>query len=298
MVPQSRDLLQESRKVQELVERAGELRDPVARALVAECLHSQLTFYGDGMARVLQVVGGCGPAGQDVFDRLVNDPVVRGLLLIHGLHPLDLESRLRQAIEKIRPYMESHGGSVELLSLDNEVAKLRLQGACKTCPSSSVTMELALRHAIEEFCPDLAGFEVEGAQSTHEPLSHSEQATLSSGALEAVSVSAPPKGPADHPRGWTVLTALPELEDCEAAALEAGGVPLVISKLGSNLYAYRNVCPACASPLGRLEGGELHCENGHRFDIRQAGRGAVGSNLHLEPIPLVVEDGMIKVVLQ
>ena len=58
--------------------------------------------------------------------------------------------------------MASHGGNVELLSLENEVARLRLQGACKTCPSSTITMELALRQAIEEACPDLAGFEVEG----------------------------------------------------------------------------------------------------------------------------------------
>jgi Fe-S cluster biogenesis protein NfuA len=163
--PTQKDLLKEGRKLQQLIQQAQELRDPVARALVHECLHSLLGFYGDGLARLLQVVQSCGPAGEYVLNQMIDDSSVKGLLLIHGLHPLDLPTRLNQAIEKIRPYMESHGGNVELLSLQNDFARLRLQGACKTCPSSSITMELALRRAIEEACPDLMGFEVEGVQS-------------------------------------------------------------------------------------------------------------------------------------
>ena len=87
------------------------------------------------------------------------------LLLIHGLC-IRFRSRRGcvEALDKIRPYMESHGGNVELLSLEDDVARLRLQGHCKTCPSSAVTMELAIRGAIEEACPDLMGFEVEGVE--------------------------------------------------------------------------------------------------------------------------------------
>ena len=155
-----KELLESARKLQELVQQAESIRDPGARSLVRECLHSLLSFYGDGLARVLQVVQNCGEDGRKVFEQLVDDPVVRGLLLVHGLHPHDLPTRLRQALEKVRPYMESHGGNVELLSLENDVARLRLQGACKSCPSSAITMELALRKAIEEACPDLVGFEV------------------------------------------------------------------------------------------------------------------------------------------
>jgi Fe-S cluster biogenesis protein NfuA len=73
-----------------------------------------------------------------------------------------LEKRLRGALEKVRPYMQSHGGNIELLSLEDDVARIRLQGTCKTCPSSAVTLELAVRRAVEEACPDLLGFEVVG----------------------------------------------------------------------------------------------------------------------------------------
>ena len=152
------------RKLQELLEQAEEIRDPAARALIQECLQSLLTFYGEGLARILQLIRDSLPGSEQFLNVLAKDPGIRGLLLVHGLHPLDLPTRLHQALEKVRPYMESHGGNVELLSLENDFARLRLQGACKTCPASSVTMELALRRAIEEACPDLAGFEVEGVQ--------------------------------------------------------------------------------------------------------------------------------------
>jgi Fe-S cluster biogenesis protein NfuA len=160
----AQNTLQEGWKLQQLIQQVGELRDPVGRALIHECLHSLLDYYGNGLAQVLQIARGCGPAGELVLERLVDDPLVRGLLLIHGLHPVDLPTRLNLAIEKVRPYMHSHGGNVELLSLQNDFATFRLQGSCKTCPSSSITMELALRRVLEEDCPDLAGFAVEGVQ--------------------------------------------------------------------------------------------------------------------------------------
>ena len=156
------NLNQQGKRIQELVEQVGAYADPAARALLNECLEALLTLHGKGLTRILEVMNEAGPEGQKVLDQLIRDQVVRGLLLIHGLHPVDLETRLGQALKQVRPYMENHGGNVELLSLTNDVATLRLQGACKTCPSSTVTMELTLRRAIEEFCPDLLGLEVAG----------------------------------------------------------------------------------------------------------------------------------------
>ncbi len=164
-VPPQTEQVDPARRLDGLIAKVDQLRDPVARALVHECLSSLLAFYGEGLGRMLKIAQDSGPDGQRVLEGLADDATVRALLLIHGLHPVDLTTRLRQAMDKVRPYMESHGGNVELLSLENDFARFRLQGACKTCPSSSVTLELALRRAIEEACPDLAGFEVEGVQS-------------------------------------------------------------------------------------------------------------------------------------
>jgi Fe-S cluster biogenesis protein NfuA len=152
------------KQIQKLVEQIEAFPDANARELLHECLQNVLALYGEGLARVLQLVNNAGADGENVRDALIHDKLVRSLLLIHGLHPQSLETRLQEALGKIRPYLQSHGGNVELLTLENDVAKLRLQGTCKTCPSSTVTLELAVRQAIEAACPDLLGFEVEGIQ--------------------------------------------------------------------------------------------------------------------------------------
>lgn len=149
------------RRLQELLARAERIPNESARALVYESLQSLLAFYGDGLAQLLKVLKESS-AGPEIFGRLVADPLVSGVLLIHGLHPVPLEARLLVALDKLRPYFKSHGGNVELVSLENDFARLRLQGTCKTCPSSAVTLELAVRRALEEACPDLVGFAVDG----------------------------------------------------------------------------------------------------------------------------------------
>src|SRR5580692_7526490 len=149
-------------RIQRLLEQIEALPSPSTRELMHEFMEATLAFYGQGLARILQVVSDSGPEGENAYQHLVNDKVVRGLLLIHDLHPADLETRLRDALDQVRPYLESHGGNVELISLTGQAARLRLEGTCKSCASSAVTLELAIRNAIEEACPDLAGFEVEG----------------------------------------------------------------------------------------------------------------------------------------
>jgi len=257
--PPMDDINRQGRRIQELVEQIDALREPAARTLMHECMESLLGFYGHGLERILHILKHAGIGGQQAYNELLHDRVVSGLLLIHGLHPVDLETRLREALEKIRPYMQSHGGNVELLGLEGEFARLRLQGACKTCPSSTVTMELAVRHAIEEACPDLMGFEVEGAMAA----------------------------PEHH-------TAAPEW-----TAVEVLNVSLILCKSTGNLYAYRDRCPACNLPLhlGTLEAGVLACRAGHRYSVQKAGIGVDDSHLHLEPVPLVLEHGSVQVAI-
>jgi Fe-S cluster biogenesis protein NfuA/nitrite reductase/ring-hydroxylating ferredoxin subunit len=275
------DLAREGQRIQELVEKIGTLHDPAARKMLQECLESVLTFYGHGLARVLELIDKAGPDGEKVRDTLLHDTGVRGLLLIHGLHPISLEDRLREALEKVRPYMKSHGGDVELLSLENEFAQLRLEGHCKTCPSSTVTLELAVRAAIEEACPDLAGFEVEGMKSGDDP----------AGSFAHTPAAAPE---------WIRIDDAGKLANGEWKSVPTEGAdPLLICKVDELIYAYGDRCPACNLPLhlGELEGGQIVCSLGHRYDAKRAGAAADGSALHLDPLPLVTKDGEVKVAL-
>jgi Fe-S cluster biogenesis protein NfuA len=91
---------------------------------------------------------------------------VASLLVLHDLHPRSTAERVLAALETVRPYLGSHAGDVEYLGLDpDNVVRLRLAGSCDGCPSSAVTVNLAIEKAIEEAAPEVIRVEVEGVTS-------------------------------------------------------------------------------------------------------------------------------------
>jgi Fe-S cluster biogenesis protein NfuA len=135
--------------------------DPTAQAHTRETVRAILDLYGAGLQRILEHTRAAGEAGQALLDAWASDGVVAGLLLLHGLHPLDVEARVLQALDDVRPYLRSHGGNVELLGVSDGVVRLRLQGSCHGCPSSAVTMQQTIEEAILARAPEVAGVEVE-----------------------------------------------------------------------------------------------------------------------------------------
>jgi Fe-S cluster biogenesis protein NfuA len=152
-------------RVQELTARLQGVPDPVAREAGEALVSAVMDLYGEGLERIVRALDEAGPAVEGVRRALVDDGVVASLLLIHGLYPVDLETRVQEALDGVRPYMHSHGGDVELLSLEEGVARLRLEGSCQGCPASAATLEQAIRQALEEAAPDLLGMEVEGTEA-------------------------------------------------------------------------------------------------------------------------------------
>jgi Fe-S cluster biogenesis protein NfuA len=69
---------------------------------------------------------------------------------------------VRQALDDVRPYLGSHGGDVELLGIDDGVARLRLGGTCNGCPSSTVTLRSAIEEAVMRAAPELERIHAEG----------------------------------------------------------------------------------------------------------------------------------------
>jgi len=149
-------------RVQELLGSLDEIADPVAQQRVQELIGTVLELYGAGLERVLGIVDDAGDDALPIRQALLDDGVVSSLLLIHGLYPISLEERVVEALDSVRPFLASHGGNVELLGVDEGVARLRLEGSCNGCPSSAATLENALREAIDATAPDLLGLEVEG----------------------------------------------------------------------------------------------------------------------------------------
>jgi Fe-S cluster biogenesis protein NfuA len=152
-------------RVQALTERLQSVSDPAAREVGEALVSAIMDLYGEGLERIVRALDEAGPEAEGLRRALVDDGVVASLLLIHGLYPVDLETRVQEALDGVRPYMHSHGGDVELLSLEEGVARLRLEGSCQGCPASAATLEQAIRQALEEAAPDLLGMEVEGTEA-------------------------------------------------------------------------------------------------------------------------------------
>lgn len=62
-------------------------------------------------------------------------------------------------LDEMRPYLMADGGNVELVELDGPTVKLRLQGACGSCPSSTMTLRMGIERRLREFIPEIAEVE-------------------------------------------------------------------------------------------------------------------------------------------
>jgi Fe-S cluster biogenesis protein NfuA len=143
----------------DLLQQVERIPDPSARDTALAAVQGLLELYGQGLAHLMARVADLG--SPDLPAALAEDDLVAHLLLLHGLHPLDLEARVRQALDSVRPYLASHGGNVELLGIDDGVARLRLQGACTGCSSSETTLKNLIEQAIQVAAPDLDSIQTE-----------------------------------------------------------------------------------------------------------------------------------------
>ena len=273
-------------RVQRLSERVERLEDPEARDTAQQLVAAILEMHGAGLATIGGVLDEAGPAGEVAKAKLVADPVVASLLLIHDLYPVPLEQRVGEALEEVRPYMESHDGNVELLGVEDGVVRLRLAGSCDGCPASASTLELAIKEALEKAAPDLAGLEVEGLVEEMPPPSGIELPVIQNGNGDLA------------PR-WLSLDA-PKPPAGKVSRVEVGGTAIALANVGESLLAFRDRCAACGEPIaaGHLKGGVLDCPScERRFYLPRAGRSMDEERLLLEPVPLLESGGAVTVAV-
>ncbi len=272
-------------RVEALLEQIESLPDRVAREAAMEMVQALLDLYGEGLTRTL------APLDAETRRAVADDELVAHLLLLHDLHPVPVETRVHEALEGVRPYLDSHGGGVELVGVEDGVVRLRMFGSCDGCPSSAMTLKLAIEDAIHKAAPDVVEVEAEGVSAPAAPPGPT---------LLQLEVSDALSGP-DPAEGWATAGGLPELSGGGTLVKPVSGDRVLFIAIEDTYYAYRPVCPGCLEELeaATLTGAELSCAScGQRFDIRRAGRCLDQPELYLEPVPLLVDDtGLVKVAL-
>ncbi len=227
----------------------------VARERAEELVRLVADLYGAGLERVLEIVHDAGRLDDDVLAALAADDLVASLLLVHGLHPYDVTTRVEQALENVRPYLGSHGGDVELLDVsESGVVRLRLLGSCDGCPSSSVTLKLAVEGAIEAAAPEITSIEVEDA-----PAEPAGDGLISVDALWS-RVSPAAEGEIGS---WHPLPGVDALAAGEVVTADVAGTTVLVCRLGSDLFAYVDGCAAVRGLVrGSGAGSAARCRGG------------------------------------
>ena len=281
-------------RVEALLEAVESFVDRDERETATELAQALLDLYGEGLARLLRHAR--DESGESLPEALASDELVSHLLLVHDLHPVALDTRVRGALEEVRPYLESHGGDVELLSVEDGVVRLRLEGSCSGCPASSATLKLAIEEAIRAAAPEVEAVEAEGVaepRSTPSPTLIQLPVAGQDGDAHGADAAAE--------SGWSAVGALSELSEGRTVVREVAGQRVLFLRVRDATLAYRPRCPGCWKSLGsaRLEGAELKCAAcGTRYDVRRAGRCPDSPDLMLDPVPLLeTEAGRVKVAV-
>src|SRR5688572_16324169 len=110
-MPRTHDVRATGDRVEALLADLGALSDAVTRAKAEDLVRALVELYGAGLERVAEIVTEAGAA--EVLGRMVGDPLVSELLVLHDLHPLSTAERVRDALETVRPHLGSHEGGVE-----------------------------------------------------------------------------------------------------------------------------------------------------------------------------------------
>ena len=275
-----------------------------------EQLAAELTdLYGAALERMVSIVAESAP---ELVEQFTADELVASLMLVHGLHPHGVERRIEDALDSVRPYLGSHGGDVKLLEVadgqDGPVVRLQFAGSCKSCPSSAVTLELAVEDAVRAAAPEITSIEVVAESES--------SASPSSGLISVDSLMS-----RVHTRvntkdsagaAWHPVPDIGDLGPGEVGGFMVAGVPILVCRIGDDLYAYHDRCGRChdsmagaalhrpmGAPIGQAV---LRCPRCHaHFDAVHAGAGLDDTLAerasHLDPIPLLPRDGVLSVAV-
>jgi Fe-S cluster biogenesis protein NfuA/nitrite reductase/ring-hydroxylating ferredoxin subunit len=267
-----------------------------------EQLAGELTeLYGAALERMVAIATASAP---ELVGRFAADELVASLMLVHGLHPHGVERRIEDALESVRPYLGSHGGDVTLLEVvdgaEGMTVRLQFAGSCKSCPSSAVTLEFAVEDAVRAAAPEITTIEVVAAESAN--------TGSSSGLISVDSLMS-----RVHPRdtagtAWHPVPDIGDLGPGEVGGFLVAGVPILACRVADELFAYHDRCGGCGEtlagaalhrPMGAPIGeAVLRCPRCHaHFDAVHAGAGLDDAASHLDPIPLLLHDGVLSVAV-
>ena len=182
--------------------------------------------------------------------------------------------------------------------LYDDVVRLQFAGSCKSCPSSAVTLEFAVEDAVRAAAPEITSIEVVAAQPE----------SASTGLISVDSLMSRVHTKDSAGAAWHPVPDIGDLGPGEVGGFLVAGVPILACRIGDDLFAYHDRCGSCHDsmagaalhrPMGAPIGeAVLRCPRCHaHFDAVHAGAGIDDAASHLDPIPLLLRDGVLSVAV-
>jgi len=163
-VADSRDFREDMQRIGGLVQEMESIADPAVRAATKDLVQSLMDLHGAALEKALDIVSEAGEPGMIAIDRMGRDPLVSSVLILYGLHPDDIATRVSKAVDRLRPQMRKQGCEVELLSVNEGEIRLRVEAGSHTCGSTAKTVQATLEGAMYDAAPDLASLVIEGLE--------------------------------------------------------------------------------------------------------------------------------------
>jgi Fe-S cluster biogenesis protein NfuA len=202
----------------------------------------------------------------DLLDHAAQDPIIHTLLLLYDLVPSAERTQVEAALDLVRPYMQSHGGEIDVLHVEDGVVHVRLSGACHGCAGSTITLKRGVETALREGFPGFRALEV------HEPIAEAIPVVApgsTKGRLDVIPLTpvgrepAPSPGTASSPSGQApappayqlrrpVFKAIARVTDVPPGTMHAfdvDGARVLVANVAGEFYAVRNTCPGSMAPL-------------------------------------------------
>ncbi len=251
--------------------------EPEARAAAEQLQRAIEAFHKPALTTIVRTLRD-DPRGKELLFALVDEPEVRAVLALQGIIRADPATRANQALATVRPYLQSHGGDVELVRIEDGAAKVRLQGSCNGCSMSAVTLRETVEEALVDQVEEIDRVEVLEDEPTPAFIP-----------LESVGVRRSAE------TGWVEG---PEVGDVPVGGMtrfDVGEASFVATNIDQRIAVFRNACIHQGLSLdgGLVSEGVLTCPwHGFTFDA-SSGECISAPGAQLEQIPTRVEDGRV-----
>ena len=157
-----KDFQQRIQKIGGLVHDLETIADPASRAAAKELVQLLMDLHGTGLERILEVVFKSGDSGAQIIDDLGQDPLVSSLLILYGIHPEELPTRVERKLAQISPKLHKMGAEATLVSIVGGNVRVRVRIEGHACGSTGKTVQTAVEDAMYEAAPDLTSLVIEG----------------------------------------------------------------------------------------------------------------------------------------